>query len=306
MVDRESDDLTRIKGIGPSRQKWFRETLGVTSFDQLAKLSPDVVEAALREDGRIVSRSTIEEWMVEAARIVAEEGGSGRGQGGPFRNNGWSPVASFVVEFQERRTDDQTEQRTLVHHMESAEEQTLIHEIEEAAVAKTWPGLESRQLCEWMMKRLVAKKGEKSAVGQGAGLPAPDVSPVAHVEMRRIQICQPSDAGIPLVVCTANGESPVPAFVKGNEPFTIEAVFSIDGQEAGYEAVFYLKNIATGARQQLGDPCTGVTGSGESSCAVDLDHPSIAPGLYQLAAVVTLSGGQGGAGYLQTSRLQVI
>ena len=40
------NDLTAIKGIGPARQQWFKESLNVSTYEDLAALSAEEVEAA--------------------------------------------------------------------------------------------------------------------------------------------------------------------------------------------------------------------------------------------------------------------
>ncbi len=311
----QMDDLTRIKGIGPSRQKWFRDALGVTSFGQLAQLSPEVIETALREEGRIVSRSAIEEWIMEADRFASGERGVATWSGGPFRNDGWRPFASFVVEFQERKVDDHVEQRTLVHHMESAEEQTLIHEMDEGAKAKTWPGLESRQLCSWMIRRLDTGKRRKEAVARTVEPGAAGAPPAAaQIEMKLLRIYQPVDTTTPLLIGSAERNVPVSGVLKGSEPFAVEAVFGMEEGSATATGIrsgscvttFYLRNIATGSRQQLGEPCRKSPLPGENSCLVELGAPAIPPGPYQLTAVVILQGGGCGLGSMDSSPLQVV
>ena len=45
------DDLTAIRGIGRSRQKWFDQVFAVRTYDQLALLPADTIEAALKAAG---------------------------------------------------------------------------------------------------------------------------------------------------------------------------------------------------------------------------------------------------------------
>ncbi len=314
MADKQVDDLTRIKGIGPSRQKWFNEVLGITSFKQLAALSPDIIESSLKEEGGIVSRNTVEEWITEAAELASEDQPAlGQEQGAPepaIQNNGWHPFASFVVEFQERQEGNERELRTTVHHMETAEEQTLIHEIEENTEGKTWPGLENRQLCEWMAKRLNAKLKENREAKQASKRKSTDRTAPLSIAVNQIRILQPPEGGAP-VDLVAGGE-PRP-FIKGNEPFTVEATFRVTDEvsrsllPAKYEARFYMENLDTGKEWQLDDICRDtIFRSGEATCSVELDEPSISPGFYRVIAVITLSGRPGSMGYLESSSLQVM
>lgn len=130
------DDLTRIKGIGKTRQQWLREKLNVSSLQDLAALSPDKIEAKLKADGQIVSRTTIELWVVQAAQLA--------GATTPVmsKDAGWKPIASFVVEFQENEVGSVVpERRTKAHHVEADKNQM-------------WSGIEHEELCAWMVQRL--------------------------------------------------------------------------------------------------------------------------------------------------------
>lgn len=132
---RNQDDLTRINGIGKARQQWLRDKLNVNSLKELAALAPEEIETKLKADNQIVSRPTIESWIVQAAqwadiptRITAKD-------------EGWKPIASFVVEFQEYDEGASVEQRTRVHHVEADKN-------------RMWSGIEYTELCEWMVQQL--------------------------------------------------------------------------------------------------------------------------------------------------------
>ncbi|HHS84141.1 MAG TPA: hypothetical protein ENK38_04330 [Gammaproteobacteria bacterium] len=318
MVDKKVDDLTRIKGIGPSRQKWFGEVLGVNSFEQLANLSPDIIESGLKEEGRIISRNTIEEWIAEAAKLADEDRSSSERKKEiskpAIQNNGWHPFASFVVEFQEHRNGNERELRTTVHHMETAEEQTLVHEMEEDTEGKVWPGLENKQLCEWMAERLDIKLRESSEAKQSVRKKTAATATPLHIEINQIRILQPLDSETPIDL-GRGGAFRLHPVIKGREPFAVEAIFSVEGPANGsvpsvkYEARFYMENLDTGEERQLDDVCRGVLPRGETSCKVEveLENPSIPPGFYHITTVVTISGKPGRSmGYLRSPQLHVL
>ncbi|MCK4471724.1 MAG: hypothetical protein KAW49_08045, partial [Anaerolineae bacterium] len=68
---REDEDLTVIKGIGPARQQWLRESFNVRTYGDLAVLSADEIESRLKAEGRIASRSEIEQWIARAQELAA-------------------------------------------------------------------------------------------------------------------------------------------------------------------------------------------------------------------------------------------
>jgi diguanylate cyclase (GGDEF)-like protein len=65
-----SDRLTKIKGIGPARQQWFRESLNVRTFQDLAVLSVDEIESQLKAANQIAARDKIEQWIIEAQELA--------------------------------------------------------------------------------------------------------------------------------------------------------------------------------------------------------------------------------------------
>jgi len=126
------DELTAIKGIGASRQKWLQKTFNVQTYRDLADLSAEEIESRLKAEGKIVSRAEIETWIAQAKHLATST----------VKDDGWQPIASFVVEFQEHETETGiVEQRTRVHHVESDHTQL-------------WAGIEQQALCRWMAEQL--------------------------------------------------------------------------------------------------------------------------------------------------------
>jgi predicted flap endonuclease-1-like 5' DNA nuclease len=143
--DREDDDLTVIKGIGPARQQWLRGSLGVRTYRDLAALSTDEIESYLKAEGQIVSRSDIEQWIARAQELAAAADLSSGRVDSPTSEGEWQPFASFVVEFQAREVKRRAEeQRTTIHHME-------------ADKGEAWPGIEGERLCQWMLEQVSEK-----------------------------------------------------------------------------------------------------------------------------------------------------
>lgn len=131
-LTQRADDLSRIKGIGPARQRWLNEVLGVYTFADLANLSVDAVHTELKT-GQVVSRSDIAEWLEQAKQLASVQ----KRQRAP--ENGWHPVASFVVEYQKNKRTGAM--RTAIHHMEADKTQE-------------WPGVEYNEVCFWMVQQL--------------------------------------------------------------------------------------------------------------------------------------------------------
>lgn len=147
------DDLTVIKGIGLARQQWLRESFNVRTLKDLAALSLDEVEAQLKAAGQITSRRIINQWLDQAKQQIVVNtqaalltAGSTKAANAtvdnPANKDSWKPIASFVVDFQTRTSNNQIqEQQIKVHHIESD-------------TCATWSKAEYAQVCQWMLDKL--------------------------------------------------------------------------------------------------------------------------------------------------------
>jgi hypothetical protein len=134
------DDLTAIKGIKQARQQWFRDTFNAHTYADMAALSANEVEARLKAEKQIPSRSMIEAWLEQARlfartpELVEQENQIAKTE------ERWRPVASFVIEFQVREAEDGSRlQRTTAHHVETD-------------TNRIWQGIEQVALGVWMME----------------------------------------------------------------------------------------------------------------------------------------------------------
>lgn len=307
--DREGDNLTTIKGIGPVRQRWLRESLNVRTFRDLAALSADEIESRLKIEGGIASRSDIEEWIVQAQELAATELPSQRvvesadaeaeaTANSPAAGGKWQPFASFVVEFQARQVEGQAEeQRTTVHHME-------------ADKSETWPGIEGERLCQWMLGQLGGKLQQEleEELPVEARLAA---ARTVAVEITQVQAFQPPDVETPTAASEAN--QPFSGFVRSDEPFALEVSFELTGPGADdvakrrttYSAHFHLRSLTTREKIPLGDTKAAPL-DGEAPYTARLSQTSLQPGLYRLRALVTLQSTPPRKGYLEVPLLQVV
>jgi CBS domain-containing protein len=70
--DTELYDLTRIRGIGSTRQGWFRDVLGIFTIQDLARASLDEIDLQFRAEGHPVSRPEIAGWIAQAQALMTE------------------------------------------------------------------------------------------------------------------------------------------------------------------------------------------------------------------------------------------
>jgi len=335
--DKEYEDLTVIKGIGPARQRWLREAINVRTIPELAAISADGLETQLKAAGQVASRNEIEKWLTQARELAGvtepaspqdiapyeeELGGvandladvneslpqdlypenseTGRKDRPSAGKDGWKPFASFVVEFQVRRLVGQAqEQQTTVHYME-------------ADKSKTWPGLEAGQLCQWMLAQVTEKRNPVSKLVEPSVEVKPVLSPTVTVAVNRIQAFQPPKAKTP--IGSSQAQQPFPGIINGDEPFGLEVSFGLVGMAAAdlvkkypsYQAQFYARSMSTGVRLHLGDTQPNTLTEVKLNYTAMLPEATLPSGMYRLETLVMLQGAPIGPGYLEIPMLQVV
>lgn len=181
-----ADDLSLIKGIGPARQQWLRDVFGVHTFGDLANLTVDEIQSQLKK-GQVVSRSDIASWIEQADQLT------GRQKPRKPPENGWHPIASFVVEYQKNERMGML--RTTVHHMEA--DKTL-----------EWPGVEYDEVFQWMVQQL----GEEG-IQTGARVPATETELSEEVQqvLTKAGDLLAEQPVSPLLVATPSPQPTMPA-----------------------------------------------------------------------------------------------
>src|SRR6266508_222308 len=296
----ELDDLTAIEGIGGARQKWLRESLGVNTYGDLACLSADKIEAQLKSEGQVASRSAIESWIAQAdelavapnRRVPTRELENDEPSHLPADEPEWLPFASFVVEFQSR-TFEGTEAlespsgyRTAVHHIEADENEA-------------WLGIASQQLSDWMLERTdyeVQRKPRTDTSSEGRPTGAQRVVAPRSVKIAEIRLFQRPEAEAPRGVSVLGGA--FSGSVKGNEPFTSEVMFSLTAAAASnaaergerYKLQFYAENLATAARTYLGDTTPVSVAADRHFYSAVLAERTLPAGIYRLTVLAQREG----------------
>lgn len=201
-IARPLDDLTAISGIGVARQRWLRETMGVSTYADLAAIDPATVEAKLREEGKIIAPGDIQTWIDQARDLASLQTPANVI---PDSSSGvWQPIASFVVEYQ-RRGDLY---RTRLHQMETGQ-------------GKTFDGLVVTPICEW----IEAQSGFARQVPEDVSAPPMPTSAEPFQFSSRLQQLL-EKAGTPVTVASLTAKSVQPATVNSaqvrpsSEPFS--------------------------------------------------------------------------------------
>jgi hypothetical protein len=284
------DDLCAIKGIGPARQRWLRNAFNTRTYGDLARLSAHEIESQLKADGQIGSRKAIETWLAEAqvladqaAEPAAAEPDSAAASSLPSnsiaREDGWEPLASFVIEFQACGQGAQ-ETRTAVHHVES---DTDTH----------WPGIESSQICQWMVDQLPARvKGaaKKPQTNQSTSASRPVAE---QLRISQVRILQP--AGDAQSALRIERGKRFTGSVHSSAPFALEVDLELVAAAAASKAkrpvqccaLSYAYDATSQVTIPLGDTELVSLDAKAAAYTVSLPEAALPHGTYRLWVLVT-------------------
>jgi len=218
MKRKMQDDLTTIKGIGPARQKWLGELFDVYTFGALSRLSGEEAEKVAKKAGKIFPEGEFAGWIAKAEALAAEKNNQSDLDDAdldvvetavPIAPHIWKPIASFIVEFQERSDAGRLERRTKVHFMEADRE-------------KTWPGIEREQLGLWIEQHVQVSEPTPKLVIKAK----PVEEKASSVKPIQVRIRQRPDFLSTLDV--TQPKRPFLGHVHHQEPITLEVDFALD------------------------------------------------------------------------------
>jgi hypothetical protein len=289
---RAYDDLCTIRGIGPARQRWLRNSFKIGTYEGLAGLSVDQIETQLKADGQIASRAAIKGWLAEAQKLAGQDTGHSSSRKNPSakpvnhaansiaREDGWEPFASFVIEFQARRAEGKVQEtRTAIHHIESDTD-------------TQWLGIESRQVCQWMVNQLPAAVREQGQEAQPR--PKPAKRPVAEkLQITQARVLQPPQTS-QHALRFETGQT-FEGAVQGDHPFALEVDFELDVAAAARKAKGPIECCARSFayevnrrdRISLGETELVALEAGQPSYTLTLPQATLQHGTYRLWVVVT-------------------
>jgi len=328
---RKYDDLTVLKGIGSTRQQWLKE-IDIYTLQDLTASSTSDIEIRLKEEGHNVSLDEIDRWQAqayeylgdiepglpakfeskrtvsEASNVSAEAGVSSSVReiveiksknttNTPKGAEAWKPFASFVVEFQSHQVTGQApERRTTAHHIESDRDET-------------WPGLETEQLCRWILDQAdpnIPQSVEETRPGEVD----PAVTSPVTVDVTQVQAFQPPQTARSIALYRAG--QPIPAFVNGGKFFALEVSFNLSGgadlekKQVSYQAQFHAHNLSTGKNIHLGDTQPDNLAQGKLLYTATLPEATLPPGMYRLRILVMLQTKSAVPSYLEIPLFQAL
>ena len=290
-------DLTLIKGIGPARQQWLRQSFGVRSYADLAALLPDDIEAMLKADGQIARRSAVEEWVAQAQTL------SGTAVPRPLLTlpadefADWHPFASFVVEIQAREEDGRTAAtRTAVQHIERDKN-------------ATWPGIEREKLCNWIVAQVDEEVQRLTPLAPIVVPPAPQtavVVPFMSLSVVSLELNQPPEAAV-----IFRPERPLPVILCAERPFTLTLTLALDPPAASHtkatvKTQLYGRGLQKGFIETRAVVASYDIPAGCNTLIQELGEFTFSTGQYQMQLTAVLQDSHIPPCYLELPLLQVI
>jgi hypothetical protein len=201
--------------------------------------------------------------------------------------NDWKEFATFIVRFERRAADDKEEKRTTIEHHETGEQ-----------AKPPWPGIETTEVCEWMLQRL----GEKAEISSDevepkiepptpSGIPALES---VDLEITGIQVFQPPSSDQPQELLGL--DRAFNGYVKGGEPLSFVVSFQLTGVGASeatkrkleFGSVFHAVELYTSAVTRLGASTPAQLRPNQSSYQALLSPLTLSPGVYKLKIVTTV------------------
>lgn len=317
--DQERQSLTRIKGIGPAKQRWLRQALKIDTIRDLACFSVEQIESRLQAQGQTFSHSEIKKWIEQAQQLVASELSAqemleppkllmndrkssqlGAKSTNNEENGKWRSFASFKVDFQSRKIEGKSEEKRIkVDYLE-------------AGNAQIWNGLKPEEIPQWMLEQMreeILLEAETETENEAQKTIAE--FPLA-LEITQIRAFQPPRTEKAMVVDLNNRL--FQRTISAGEPFVLEVTLKIDGHpetslvqsEATYQAQFYARNRCTGVTSHLGSTKPEILDARQSYYKTRLPEITLEQGVYRLQGVVQLQGAIATPGCFEIPLLQVV
>ena len=292
VLENQLEDLTVIKGIKETRQAWLREHMQVVTYADLATLTADEIESALKADGRFAARKTIESWIKAAAELAEKAAETAVPLPDKPRFKEWQPFASFVVEFQERKLPGRPkEQRTTVHYMETDD-------------GTFWPDLAHAELSTWIKKQVGETVLAAPAAEPVTEQSGPALEPI-QLTVKRFTAWHGQMAMPQLVF---EPERPFVGFLRADNPFSarIELLLSNvpERHTAAAQLEFHARNLSTGVNLPLPLVLESLDGGKNEATAV-LDEAKLPAGFYRFGLLFKQAKPRN-IQFVELPRLQVV
>ena len=327
--DKKYDDLTIIKGVGAARQTWFRQVFKVETLHDLASLSADEVETRLKDDGRIVSRSEVEQWLAQAQQLAPDLPSSQARETATIAiidqasmEKRWEWIKAFVVEFCVLKSADEIQKQEIrVYPLRISKKGDWL----DNGSSKKTPFIfdKSEKLYAWLLGQLDEPAWQEQPLTPTIAAPPPKPQSIAPqtelpsieslptVDIVQINSYQPTDLTTPTGIGMAG--QPFVGHVSSKSPFALEVTFAISeevsdeiARQVGFKADFYVRGRSREARAFLGETTLDALFADRLTYTARLPRAMLKPGQYHLGVQVKLRSQPPCVTHLEVPMFQVV
>jgi hypothetical protein len=164
-INHSQDDLTRIKGIGVTTASLLKESLNISSFADLIKISPEELKNSLKSAKLSNSLTEIKKWQLQASEFMDPSDSLGDQ---PFDNkptNKKSPVSTITnqQELCDKEASWETFDTFILNFQIGREQlagqfQTHCERAETNETGEVWSGIDVNQPLQWIRAQVADKK----------------------------------------------------------------------------------------------------------------------------------------------------
>jgi hypothetical protein len=285
--------LTDLKGIGPAKASRIQQALQIEWAEALVGLDIEEIFQKLAETGTQIPRREIQQWLIQALRLVkaqeSETSSQGeepsdmpKGDDRAFPTADSSPAQGPTGTFEIAPVGNQLHIKTMV----------------EGPTATELTTDDPQTLYQWIQARLSSKPAEEIPAATSA-------LPLWRIDITKVEI-------VPLSETDPHLPSTAHDYLARGVPFVIGVNFQITGQGEGCHptpntavAQFSIRNRLTGETIPIGT----AQGCIHRLDAAHLQSPPTSltnPGIYQLQTVIQLQGQETVSGYRELQFIKVL
>lgn len=307
------DDLTRIKGIGATRQAWLRQALQIRTYGDLAALTAEQIAAKLKSEGRSATRAEIEQWLSAAQALASTPDQhdtlaqlatavlTPTGSDTALQPEEWQRFASFTVEYRKQIAPDQ-----------NIAYETAAYDLD-AGVRRLWPGIEGKAPCAWILDQINDKEKRPPTAETVVAPTAPIATkaPPLALHITQVGIFQPPSAILPVLIAEPARVSK--GILSSAIPFVMEVTFQLAEplahgieQQPGYIVQVFARDLVRHTHIALGATAPAALIAGQARYTARLPEAFLAADLYHVQVLVAIQNTRPSVAYLEVPVLQVV
>jgi hypothetical protein len=288
-----TDDFTRIRGVSPKIAIRLQEA-GILTYEKLARMTPDEIVARIGPTSGIAERISRHDWIGQAAKLADEQNKKTQGSG---ETGGGTDLHAMNYMIELFLDESNHVCRTRIHHVQSDTEEAWDNWDEARLVAF----FKRRQELRLVKPIQAAQAAEPTTLSQSAEIEAkPATATTSAFASTVISMTKADETSKPIGKLRLQKLEIIPAqFDFPSRSFDHRLAFDVRlyldlaemkpyGQELFDYSLTVLTKSLNGERRQEFIKDQGTIRPADS-LTLNLKWPSLPPGIYRIAAALTLS-----------------